>query len=130
MSKACTSDHLPESLKLKKISFVALWSYDVLNLTTNFENSKRSYSFGYLYDDGETEKISRACTVIEHREIFSLETRSMIWQIAEIDVERQNEWLIFSRQQNDLSREALSEFLVDSRNYLEHFRDEHERLQV
>jgi tRNA uridine 5-carbamoylmethylation protein Kti12 len=34
VSKACTSDHLPESLKLKKISFVALWSYDVLNLTT------------------------------------------------------------------------------------------------
>jgi hypothetical protein len=122
-----TSDaerRLPSSLQLKKLSFGNRWYGTLCNLR---EIDRRTFVFGYLYEGGEAQE-SWVASAIEEQTIFSLEPGSTLWRVSEIRVERTNEWLVFSRRQGDLSAEALYDFLIDSRNYLEHLRGEDKRL--
>jgi hypothetical protein len=117
----------PDSFDPRKLTFFSNWNGSVLNFAEAPDGTERVFYFGYLNDNGES-RICRAVAVIEEHNKFSLETSSMLWRIAEISVERQDKWIVFSREQNDLSTEGLEDFLVDSKNFLKHFRDEGDRL--
>ncbi len=113
----------------KRISFYSRWNGECVNATELYDRPSRTIVFGYFEPNSETD-VSRAAVVIEEPACFELETRSMIWRIAEISVERHDGWIVFSRKQNDLSPDALSDFANDSRGFLEHLKDEHKRLNL
>jgi hypothetical protein len=120
---------LPTSLDVKKLSFISRWHGEFINFTDRYIGPPQTFLFGYR-DEGTESSISRGVVIIEESKRFPLETRSMLWRVAEIKVERQHEWLIFSRIQNDLSPEALESLRVDSQHFLEHLRDEGKRLNL
>jgi hypothetical protein len=118
---------LPPSLDLNKLDFFSRWYGEFTNVYEIGDDPINTFCFGYWYPGSESEH-SRAVCVIEEHERFSLQTRSYFWRIAEIDIERQDDWLVFSRQQEDLSSDALRSFLADCKNLSEHLRDEGKRL--
>jgi hypothetical protein len=113
----------PPSLDLKKLSFFSRWYGNVSSFTEVPDPDAKIFCFGYSYDTGETSG-SIAAIVVEEHEKFSLEVRSAIWRIAEIHIERNGEWLVLWRDQKDLSREALLDFVVDAKNLIGHLRDQ------
>ena len=119
-------EKLPQVLDWCKVSFHPLRNNSAVNLTV-LDKPERTFLFGHtdMESDNET---SRVVAVIENYEVFSTDTRSTLWRVSEIQVERRSNWLIFSRIQNDLSHDALSDFLVDTQNFLNHLRDEQIRL--
>jgi hypothetical protein len=129
VSSALQLEALLSPLNPKRLSFFSRWNGEVASWTEVRKGSIIAVIFGYIDQGGETETL-KAVAAIWDSSRFSLETRSMIWNIAEIKVKRQNEWVVFSRNQNDLSPSALEEFLLDSANFLEHLKDESKRLHL
>ena len=120
---------LPYPFNPEQLTFFSRANENIFNVTEAYDGSAKRFSFGFSCDRAEARE-SRAVAVIEELQEFVLETNSMLWRVAEIDVERQNQWVVFSRIQNDLSVEKLTDFLDDSKNFLEHLRDEGKRLNL
>jgi len=125
--KIATSAILPASLDLKGLSFFSRWYGSFTNVYEVCVDPVRIFCFGYWFPNSDSEP-NRAVCIIEEHEKFSLKTRSFLWSMAEITIERQNDWLIFSREQDDLSADQLSSFVTDSKSLLEHLRSEGKRL--
>jgi hypothetical protein len=121
-------EKLPQVLDWSKVSFHSRWNSSVINFAETYK-PEREIFFGYVRHGGENDE-SRVVSVIKSTERLSIETRSTFWQISEIKCERHSDWIIFSRIQNDLSNDALLDFVSDSRNFLKHLRDEDKRLNT
>ena len=61
--------------------------------------------YGFFQDSSEGGTRSLAIAAVEEATLLRLSTRSSLWRVAEIEVERRCDWLVFSRNQKDLSIE-------------------------
>lgn len=87
-----------------------------------------SYFRGYSYftsggPDGQDTNEAIAVT-LEPTRVPLVSRSSTLWRAAEIRVERKDDVLIFTREQDDLTQDGLEDFLKDCSNYLQHLREE------